>query len=168
MALPFFIIGVATVGVNKGISKRLSDMTGYTAREKLITVLASCAPYPFMIATVWMPLTPTAHLLCPGLLACFSGMVLFAASLRAIKQTPPGERFAAGPYRYSRNPMYVSANLVFAGICLGTANLAISAYLAVAILLQHFMILAEERICREKYGAAFEQYLREVPRYLIV
>jgi protein-S-isoprenylcysteine O-methyltransferase Ste14 len=34
----------------------MSDMTGYTAREKFFTISASLAPYPFVIATIWVPL----------------------------------------------------------------------------------------------------------------
>jgi protein-S-isoprenylcysteine O-methyltransferase Ste14 len=41
-------------------------------------------------------------------------------------------------------------------------------YVVVATLLQHFMILAEERICRIKFGALFDRYTERVPRYLLV
>jgi protein-S-isoprenylcysteine O-methyltransferase Ste14 len=58
--------------------------------------------------------------------------------------------------------------IVFVGICLATPNMALVGYLTIATLLQHFMILAEERICREKYGSVFENYLRRVPRYLFL
>jgi protein-S-isoprenylcysteine O-methyltransferase Ste14 len=93
-------------------------------------------------------------------------MVLFASTHKVIKQTPYDQTFSTGPYRLSRNPLYVAATLVFAGICLATANPLLAGYLAFAVLLQHFMILAEERICREKYGNAFEGYMKRVPRYL--
>lgn len=168
LALPFLLVAFAMVGVNKPLAQRLSDMTGYTVKEKLVTVFASCAPYPFMIATIWIPLTPVLPLLGLGLLSCFLGMVFFAASVRVIKKTPPEMPFTAGPYRFSRNPLYVSATLVFIGICLATANLILAVYLAVALVLQHFMILAEERICREKYGMAFENYRKRAPRYLFL
>ena len=64
--------------------------------------------------------------------------------------------------------MYVSATTVFIGICLSTGSFILSGYLAVSVLLQHFMILAEERLCKEKYGRAFDDYLRKVPRYLFI
>lgn len=73
-----------------------------------------------------------------------------------------------GPYRFSRHPMYVSATAVFTGICLATASIILAVYLVIAVLLQHFMILAEERICKGKYNAAFEDYMKKVPRYLFV
>jgi protein-S-isoprenylcysteine O-methyltransferase Ste14 len=168
LSLPFLILVMLMVGLKKDIVKRMSDMTGYTAREKFFTVSASISPYPFMIATIWVPLISIPLLLCFGVLIYIFGMALCAASLKVIIKTPPDEPFAAGPYRFSRNPMYVSSTIVFMGICIATANLVLSGYLAIAVLLQHFMILAEERICKEKYGCAFEGYLGKVPRYLFI
>ena len=144
-------------------------MAGYTAREKLITISVSILlPYPLMIATIWVPLITLLPLLCFGLLVYMLGMAWWVSSLWVIIKTPPDELFMAGPYRFSRNPMYVSTTAVFSGICLATANYVLVGYLAIAILLQHFMILAEERSCKEKYGGPYEGYLRKVPRYLFM
>ena len=93
-------------------------------------------------------------------------MALFASTLRVIVQTPSDQPFSAGPYCFSRNPLYVAATIVYVGICLATANPVLAGYLAIAVWLQHFMILAEERICREKFGVVFESYMKRVPRYL--
>jgi len=169
MVVPLFALAVfGRAGKKKEIAKRMSDMTGFTLKEKIFTVLASAAPYPFMLATVWMPFTTMRSLLYVGLLLYISGLLLFGASLRAIFETPPDQPFSAGPYRISRNPVYIGAMLVFAGICAATANLALVGYLAVAAWLQHFMILAEERICREKYGKVFEEYMKRAPRYFFM
>src|SRR5574341_302241 len=168
LSLPFFALVTLSVATKKDIIKRMSDMTGYTAREKFFTVAASISPFPFMIATIWAPFTSVLPLLYLGLLVYLLGMALCAASLKVIIMTPPGELFTAGPYRFSRNPMYVSATAVFVGICLATANLALAGYLVMVIVLHHFMILAEERICRKNYGKAFEGYLKKTPRYLFV
>lgn len=168
LSLPFLILVTGMAGMKKDLVKRMSDMTGYTAREKFFTVCASLAPYLFMIATIWIPLVSTLPMLCLGLLVYFLGTVLCVASLKVIIATSPDEPFTTGPYRFSRNPMYVSATVVFIGICLATASFLLAGYLAIAVLFQHFMILAEERTCRLKYGESFDRYLRRVPRYLIV
>jgi protein-S-isoprenylcysteine O-methyltransferase Ste14 len=168
LSLPFFALGVFFMGMKKDIAKRMSDMTGYSAREKFLTVVASIVPYPFMLATVWTPFTAMLPLVYLGVSLYIIGMALFAASLKVIIQTPHNERFSSGSYRFSRNPLYVAATIVFIGICLSTASIVLTGYLVIAVLLQHFMILAEERICKEKYGVAFENYLKRVPRYLFV
>jgi len=150
LSLPFFAIGAFLMGMKKDIAIRMSGMTGYSAKEKLFTVAASIAPYPFMLATVWTPFTAKLPLLCIGVALYLLGMALFAVSLKIIIQTPPDEPFSNGPYRFSRNPLYVAATIVFAGICIATANIVLAVYLVIAVLPQHYMILAEERVCREK------------------
>jgi protein-S-isoprenylcysteine O-methyltransferase Ste14 len=165
-SLPFFAIGLLFIGMKKDMAKRMSDMTGYTAKERALTVSASMAPYPFMAATVWIPLTAVFPLLCIGSLLYIAGMAFFVMSLKVIVDTAPNELFSSGPYRFTRNPLYVAATMVFLGICIATASIALTAYLAASFVLQHFMILAEERICLERYGKAYEEYTQRVPRYI--
>ncbi len=167
LSFPFFLLVTVMAGTKREAVKRMSDMAAYTTGEKVITICASLSPYPFMVATAWSPFTSLLPLLIAGFVVYSAGMILVAASLRVIIATPHDQPFAAGPYRFSRNPMYVSSTAVFAGICLVTANLALAVYLVIMILLQHFMILAEERSCRIKYGAVFESYAGRVPRYLL-
>jgi protein-S-isoprenylcysteine O-methyltransferase Ste14 len=168
LSLLFIVLGMLFMGTKRDIAKRMSDMTGYTRKERASTILASIAPYPFMIATVWIPFSERLPFLYLGILLYVFGMVAFIASLKAIIETPRNELFREGPYRFTRNPLYVSAAIVFLGICLATANIMLVAYLVIATLLQHFMILAEERICKDKYGVTFENYSKKVPRYLFI
>jgi len=162
------LIAFAIGALNKELAKRMSDMTGNDTREKFFTVAASLAPYPFMIATVWTPFTPIKTLLYGGLAVYSIGVASFIATLHVIAKTPLDKPFSDGVYRVSRNPLYVSATLIFFGICLVTVNLVLFANLVILVMLQHFMILAEEGVCREKYGVAFERYMEKVPRYLLL
>lgn len=167
MSAPFLALIICMVGRKKDVIGRMSDMTGYKTLEKLVAISASFSPYPLMIATLWTPFTSNPALFFFGLLIYTVGMALCAASVKVIIETPPDEPFTTGPYRFSRNPMYVSATAVFAGTCIATANPVLTGYLVLVVLLQHFMILAEERVCRSKYGESFERYLGRVPRYLL-
>ena len=143
----------------------MADMTGYTNREKLITISASLLPYPFMIMTIWTAFTSVKQLLYIGLAIYVAGLMLYFATLRIFIQTPIAKRLSEGPFRLSRNPMYLSATLMFFGICVMTLDTVLSIILIVMFMLQHFMILAEERACRLKYGPAYEEYTKKVPRY---
>jgi protein-S-isoprenylcysteine O-methyltransferase Ste14 len=167
MSVPFLALVACMVGRKRDVIKRMSDMTGYSGREKLFTVSASLSPYLFTLATIWAPFTSSLLLVFLGLLVYALGMAMLVASLKAFIGTPLGEPFATGPYLFSRNPMYVGATAVLFGICLATANFGLFVYVAVATFLQHFMILAEERICKMKFGASFVQYTERVPRYLL-
>ncbi|MDD5428291.1 MAG: methyltransferase [Candidatus Omnitrophica bacterium] len=162
-----FLIGGMYIGIqNKVIAKRMADMTGYTMREKVFTFIASLTPYPYMILAVWAPFTAIKHLLYLGAVIYVIGMTMFFLTLYVIAKTPLNSSFSAGVYKISRNPLYVSATLIFLGVSLMTANIILFVFLLAIIVPQHFMILAEERVCRLKYGRTFEEYIKKVPRYI--
>jgi len=167
LCVPFLVPAFLIGALRKDIAKRMSDMTGYKGKEKIVTIAASLAPYPFMITTVWTPFTSLKSLLIAGLILYCAGIGAFYATIYVFATTSSDKPLSAGVYRFSRNPMYVSATLVFFGICTVTLNLLLLACLIIIIVLQHFMILAEERICNLKYGKAYQEYFQNVPRYLI-
>ena len=72
-----------------------------------------------------------------------------------------------GPYRYTRNPMYVSE----LALALGLALLLASPWLALSTPLLFFALTKlaiepEERHLRAKFGAEFERYAAQTPRWL--
>lgn len=71
-----------------------------------------------------------------------------------------------GLYRFSRNPMYVSYFVYFAGCVLPDPLPAPAALVLLFQLSEHWIILAEERWCREQFGAPYEAYRKRVRRYL--
>ena len=73
----------------------------------------------------------------------------------------------SGPYRFTRNPMYLSLALftVACGILLGSWwPILLLAPTLVSI--QQFVILPEERYLRRRFGAAYELYTRRVRRWV--
>ena len=72
-----------------------------------------------------------------------------------------------GPYSISRNPLYFFSLLGFAGIGLATETLTFAALMVGATLLAYpAVIRSEERVLREKFGAAFDEYCARTPRLL--
>jgi protein-S-isoprenylcysteine O-methyltransferase Ste14 len=107
-----------------------------------------------------------------GLLAL--GLVFFAASLRRFATEghgtlapwdPPRELVLRGPYRYVRNPMISGVVLVLFGeslVLLSAAHAEWAAcFLAVNLL---YIPLIEEPQLRSRFGAAYLEYCRHVPR----
>jgi protein-S-isoprenylcysteine O-methyltransferase Ste14 len=160
------LLGGAYVGLAyRGAAKRMADMTGYNRREKLVTKAASLAPYPFMALCVFTPLAHSVALVTAGVVVSLLGLLGLFWTLAAFVATPPDVPLLRGPYAISRNPMYVSAEIVFLGACVATASPLLLAVMVVLAVLQHGMILAEERACSARYPE-FATYLRRVPRYL--
>ncbi len=80
-------------------------------------------------------------------------------------QTHADALLTAGPYAYVRNPMYLSALVLGSlfGVMSGlwyTPLIWLGAYAFV----YSQVIPHEERFLREKFGAAYEEYCRNVPR----
>jgi protein-S-isoprenylcysteine O-methyltransferase Ste14 len=73
----------------------------------------------------------------------------------------------AGPYRFTRNPMYVGMALFTFGLGVALDALWVSAAAPLALLAVHFIaVRPEERYLTEKFGAPYDEYLRRVRRYL--
>jgi protein-S-isoprenylcysteine O-methyltransferase Ste14 len=73
----------------------------------------------------------------------------------------------SGPYRYSRNPMYVSLALLTIGCGLLLATWwPILLLVPTLVIVQQFVILPEERYLRRRFGTDYETYAGRVRRWL--
>lgn len=80
---------------------------------------------------------------------------------------PPKELVVTGFYLYVRNPMYVSITLILIGHFLWLGFWSLLAYAALAFIATHlFVTLYEEPTLKKKFGAAYEDYLKRVPRWI--
>lgn len=72
-----------------------------------------------------------------------------------------------GPYRFTRNPMYLGMTLLEIGIGVAASNLWISLFAVPALVTVHFIaVRPEERYLSEKFGDSYRSYLAQVRRYL--
>ena len=72
-----------------------------------------------------------------------------------------------GIYRWTRNPMYLAMLLVLVAWACIVANVAALAILPLFVAyLNRFQIGPEERALQARFGAEFEQYRRNVRRWL--
>jgi protein-S-isoprenylcysteine O-methyltransferase Ste14 len=72
-----------------------------------------------------------------------------------------------GPYRVSRNPLYVGLLALYLGLALLAPTFWGLVLLPAAVLLVHWgAILPEERFLRERFGAPYDDYARRVRRWL--
>ena len=79
----------------------------------------------------------------------------------------PDKLVTDGPFRYSRNPMYVGFVLVLLGICVTLGTLSpfavVVAFFAVA---NYWYIPIEERNCAGAFGEEYARYQDQVRRWL--
>jgi protein-S-isoprenylcysteine O-methyltransferase Ste14 len=73
----------------------------------------------------------------------------------------------SGPFRFSRNPIYLTYVLFVAGMGLYLGNLWILLLLVPTILVAHYgIILREERYLTRRFGAAYTEYQQRVRRWI--
>ena len=71
-----------------------------------------------------------------------------------------------GPYRFSRNPQYVGFILGLIGWSIVTGSKLTLATSLVGVIPLVLVPFAEEPWLKDRYGAAYEEYQRTVPRFL--
>ena len=97
-----------------------------------------------------------------------SARILFKRTGQSpIPWKPTPELILQGPYRFTRNPMYVGVTLFVVGLGLTVNNLWISLFAAPALVAVHFIaVLPEERYLAEKFGEPYRSFLARVRRYV--
>jgi protein-S-isoprenylcysteine O-methyltransferase Ste14 len=74
------------------------------------------------------------------------------------------ELVRTGAYRFVRHPVYTGLGLHFLGACLATGNLLlIAGTLLLTYPALYLRAKTEERLLRERFGAAYDEYARRVP-----
>jgi protein-S-isoprenylcysteine O-methyltransferase Ste14 len=102
-------------------------------------------------------------------------LVLFFASTRRFKAagTPvPGNKpttaiVQSGPYRFSRNPIYLAFSVLVLGIACWRNSIWLLGTLAAAVSLMSFVVIPrEERYLQRRFGAQYLEYKAKVRRWL--
>ena len=79
----------------------------------------------------------------------------------------PRRVVAVGPYKWVRNPIYISALLVVAGEAWLFLSLPLLVYAGAMALFCHlFVISYEEPTLRRRFGETYAEYLRTTPRWI--
>lgn len=140
--------------------------------------LAALVPYFFWVPYVVIALRPGPEVLVPDALA-WLGVALSVAGVAfslcavvtlgrhydlVLEVHQDHELVRRGPYALVRHPVYTGLALHFAGVCLATGNaVLIAGTLLVSYPAFYIRARAEERLLRDRFGAEYEKYAREVP-----
>jgi len=122
-----------------------------------------------------MPIYAQAVALWPGLalVALGAGTAIWgrrtmqAAGTNINPALPAKAIVTSGPFRFSRNPLYLSLSLIYLGL-----TLAFNTWWGIVVLLpllavmHRGVVLREERYLEQKFGDSYRQYRSKVRRYL--
>jgi protein-S-isoprenylcysteine O-methyltransferase Ste14 len=138
-------------------------------------VFAGFLPWRYFgLSDVVIDSSSPRHLL--GLAAIGIGVVLLGACISEFARRgrgtlapvdPPTELVVHGPYRYVRNPMYLSVTVIVLGEALLTGSRALLLYWAVWFAAANLFVIGyEEPTLHRRFGPAYERYRAKVRRWL--
>src|SRR5258706_12470332 len=150
---------VANVGV-------VRPLLVYLAAIAIGWALEFAWPFPFFPHALAAPL---------GLLLVMIAVALFAGSVgrfRAAGTPVPGNKATtaivrAGPYRVSRNPIYLAFSLLHLGIAIWANSLWLVATLIASLaVIAWVLIPREEQYLERRFGAEYVDYKKSVRRWV--
>jgi protein-S-isoprenylcysteine O-methyltransferase Ste14 len=72
-----------------------------------------------------------------------------------------------GPFRFSRNPIYIGLSLIYFGLATTLTSVWAMLFLPALIAVVHYgIVLREEAYLTDKFGATYTSYQARVPRWL--
>jgi protein-S-isoprenylcysteine O-methyltransferase Ste14 len=159
--------GLAFLTLPRAVVERLFDRSGWSKEQTAMTVLGKLFALACLVMIVGTPLQVGSAVLIIGSLVAGVGWLGLVKALRDFGSTPPDRPVTRGLYRVSRHPQIVMTSIILLGACIAIGSWLALLTLVIARAFGHLGILAEEQVCREKYGEAYRTYIKEVPRYLV-
>ncbi|HIE4015867.1 TPA: methyltransferase family protein [Pseudomonas aeruginosa] len=143
---PFFYLGALLLGL---VAERFVILRSFGIDSRLLVVTG----VPLFVAGAAMMLAAAG---------------LFRRLGTNVQPSRPTTLIAtAGPYRWTRNPMYLGMALIYAGLAIGFDGPVAFALLPfVLIAIQTQVIAREERYLETKFGDDYRHYKAEVRRWL--
>ncbi|HEX5830034.1 MAG TPA: isoprenylcysteine carboxylmethyltransferase family protein [Gemmatimonadaceae bacterium] len=150
------------------------DIAGVVAPPPLI-VLAAIALGLLLHWLHPLALRPASWRPLLGVLVALTGLVLIGLALATLRRArtpvepwkPTRAIVHAGPYRASRNPIYLGFALVHLGVALAVNSLWLLVTLALAIVVLTWgVIRREERYLERRFGKEYTEYKARVRRWI--
>jgi protein-S-isoprenylcysteine O-methyltransferase Ste14 len=123
--------------------------------------------YPLPQLPRWAGLLLGALLAVPAIMLYVAAQItLHRARTTMLPEGRPRVLVASGPFRRTRNPLYLALLLLYAGVALATNALGSLALLpAVAVWLHYSAVKNEEMRLVQRFGEEYSYYCRTTPRW---
>lgn len=160
--------GIQTMQIGRGKNPQ-------TQRVETLMGIATVGIIPAQLLSIgfgWSHLPDNARFtgFCVGMvgdLIFFTSVLCMKDSWRAgIPEKDKTELVTDGIYAYSRNPAFLGFDLQYIGVLLMFCNLLTASFTVFAVTMLHLQILQEERYLTCVFGTEYDDYRRQVFRYL--
>jgi protein-S-isoprenylcysteine O-methyltransferase Ste14 len=158
-----------------GLTKYRADYRRY-GHTTLLGVAAAFLAFlmPHLVLGYSFPMVLVPHttieivgmsIMALGLLGCLWPLTHFSKGMWTGRQQP--HLVKSGPYRYSRNPQYVTYFFFIAGYAVIGRTILAWVALALYWIVTHLLVLIEEEHLERRFGETYRRYRRTTPRYLL-
>jgi protein-S-isoprenylcysteine O-methyltransferase Ste14 len=119
--------------------------------------------FPLVVVCLYFARPSTASI-AGGAVFAIAGLCIRAAASGHLRK---GEVVAmTGPYARTRNPLYLGSSVLAAGFVIASRSWIVGILVAAYYLtLYPFLMRREERELSDRFGEAFDDYVRRVPRF---
>jgi protein-S-isoprenylcysteine O-methyltransferase Ste14 len=167
LALLVLTDGILFLAFQKGVVTRLFDRSGWTRRQKVITILGKLLALAVVLMIIFTPLRLGSPIFIAGLGLVVLGLIALVKALIDFRNTPPNLPATQGIYSFTRHPQNLASSVVILGCTMAIGSwLALITFVLARILL-HENLVAEEEVCLQEYGEVYREYMTRVPRYII-
>ena len=156
---------VMFIAPKENIKEMMDQVKQAKKKDKLINLSSMILYIGVMICSIFVPLKLGSIWFYVGLALFVLGMS-FTIPEAQLFFRKKGQLLTKGFYRISRHPIYVMVDIAWIGIGVATESWVLLALIVFYMIVLHFLILAEERICLEEYGDVYREYMKKTPRYI--
>src|SRR5499426_161291 len=168
---------MTTTPQNGGASSASRDVANLgLVRPPLVYLISLVSGFMihFVVPVSFLPVSLAVPLGVPLVAVAIALFSYSIARFRAARTPVPARKptttiVRAGPYRFSRNPIYLAFSLFQLGIALWVNSVWLLATLVGAVALMHyFVIRREEEYLARRFGAQYLDYKASVHRWLYI
>lgn len=165
--LPYILVtyGLSYLIVNK--KSALFSWPPYDKKEKRVLPVIVAAPFVLAAYSIFLPIKLGTAWFYAGFIVYLPGMIFVTVATLNFAGTPVDKPNTQGIYCLSRNPIYFGFLLIYIGTGMACASWIFLLIALISFLVLHYVLVTpEERLCLEKFGNTYQEYMDRTPKWI--
>jgi len=170
LGLLYLIYGILLLAFPKKVRGRLYeyDRSSWSRSQRAFSLMRRLLVVVCLVLMIFTSLKIGSYVFIAGIMLYALGLAGFVSALFNFKNTPLDQPVTNGLYSVSRHPQALMLFISGVGMCLAIGSWFALFIQIMAALFGRSRILTEETACLERYGESYRDYMKRVPRYLLI